>query len=828
MGTTPSSRQDAATDTYDGAGVDTSDTCAPSYQQYTYSGGADVVWQPNSSSDGGEKVRRRKPKTFSSLKRKIVKRKNSSKIPDSAKSMREMLVHWNPLDVHSLVEEYDALTVIKDLTVQADQARPVVPSLKRDLLDLLNNGCCCDVKLKFKGSLFPAHRAILSTRCSFFRHLLRKYPGHDVEVPVDLGVSGVTVDMFSALLRYLYTADFNTNESQVENFETFIALGERFGTPNSLEHDFVNMLESKRCSDAVLIFSSGDESLQVSSSGSLRSRQHNSLRCHRAILAARSPFFRNLLQRREHRTREGLIQSQASTTQIVLDESVIPKKYAHVLLHSLYRDVVDLTFVLPSSPSIGSLGEAQELVSGKTPVSRVEQAMELYQIAQFLELSAMAQGCEDYIVSSISTDNLMSILNWSSQPHGSSWVWRQAMHFLREDFLAVAASPVLFELHESLLIETLRSDFVQASEADILKAVIKWGEYQLIKRMEEREPNLVSHTQHSVSRKGIKRRDLDTVELRDLIGNLLPLVRCEHILPASHETLTSAVKRGLVSTPPSYMLSGSDDLSPQINPWVVSRSRRMRRRPRLYTPFVEEAKACLEEQTISEVDSLRMRHVRMSYVPDALYMLGDCSDPGSPDRWLTRSRSCPHPVLVGSFPTPDEATLKAMLSREKELQRSDTVQRAFTNRCMDSAAVAKKIQVRVVREFGLPDEAVEVFDSAPSKSTFTDVEDLDQDEEVFRPRWNEPPDLQLQHEPPRSPEVSATAEVAPMLSEIMPDIAIPSGPDLTIATAPPVNMMLLRDPELGDECSDGRASRSSGRDKNKNSKLSKAQHIFSV
>ncbi|PIK53091.1 putative BTB/POZ domain-containing protein 7 [Apostichopus japonicus] len=756
MGTTPSARQDAATDTYDDSGggvVDQgSDTCAPSYQQYTYGAASDGMWQPNTSVESGEKVRRRRPKTFSSLKRKIVKRKNSSKIPDSAKSMRDMLSHWNPLDVHSLVEEYEALTVIKDLAIQADKARPIVPNLKRDLLDLYTNSCCCDVKLRFKGILFPAHRAILSARCSFFRHLLRKYPGHDADVSVDLGVHGVTVEMFAALLRYLYTADFNTNASQVENFETFLALGERFGTLNPLEVDFVRMLESKRCSDAVLIFSSGEETPQVTSSGSLRSRQHNSLRCHRAILAARSPFFRNLLQRREHRTREGVANSQLSTTQIVLDESVIPKKYAHVLLHALYRDIVDLSFVLPSSPSIGSLGEAQDLVSGRPPVSRVEQAMELYQIAQFLELSAMAQGCEDYICSCISTDNLMSILHWSSQPHGSSWVWRQAMHFLREEFISIAASPVLFELHESLLIETLRSDFVQASEADILKAIIKWGEYQLIRRMEEREPNLLSNTQHSVSRKGIKRRDLNTVELRDLISNLLPLIRCEHILPASHEVLTSAVKRGLVSTPPSCMLSGSDDLSPQINPWVVSRSRRLRRRPRLYMPFVEEAKACLEEEIISEVDPIRLRDVRMSYVPDTLYMLDNRTEPGSPDRWLTRSRSCPHPVLVGTFPTPDETILKAMLSREKELQRSDTAQRAFTNRCTDSVTVAKKIQVRVVREFGLPDEAVEVFDSAPSKSTFTDAEDLDQDEEVFRPRWNEPPDLQLQHEPPRSPE----------------------------------------------------------------------------
>lgn len=110
------------------------------------------------------------------------------------------------------------------------------------------------------------------------------------------------------------------------------------------------------------------------------------------------------------------------------------------------------------------------------------------------------------------------------------------------------------------------------------------------------EPNLLSNTQHSVSRKGIKRRDLNVVELRDLISNLLPLIRCEHILPASNDVLTGAVKRGLVSMPPSCMLSGSDDLSPHINPWVVSRSRRLRRRPRLYMPFVEEAKVNIRRE----------------------------------------------------------------------------------------------------------------------------------------------------------------------------------------------------------------------------------------
>lgn len=70
-------------------------------------------------------------------------------------------------------------------------------------------------------------------------------------------------------------------------------------------------------------------------------------------------------------------------------------------------------------------------------------------------------GCEDIIADSITLDNLMSVLNWSSEPHGSSWVLRQALHFLREEFIQVANSPVLLELSKSHLIETLSSDLLQ-------------------------------------------------------------------------------------------------------------------------------------------------------------------------------------------------------------------------------------------------------------------------------------------------------------------------------------------------------------------------------
>lgn len=72
-------------------------------------------------------------------------------------------------------------------------------------------------------------------------------------------------------------------------------------------------------------------------------------------------------------------------------------------------------------------------------------------------------GCEDFIVESLSLESLLPVLRWSSQPHGSQWVYRQAIHFIREEFMTVSASPVLFQLDKSHLIDVIKSDFLQVS-----------------------------------------------------------------------------------------------------------------------------------------------------------------------------------------------------------------------------------------------------------------------------------------------------------------------------------------------------------------------------
>ena len=72
--------------------------------------------------------------------------------------------------------------------------------------------------------------------------------------------------------------------------------------------------------------------------------------------------------------------------------------------------------------------------------------------------------------------NIAEVLEWSGQPYGSPWVHRQAHQFLLEDFAHIPLSPALERLGRDTLRSVLTSDFVQASEAELLGAVIKWGE----------------------------------------------------------------------------------------------------------------------------------------------------------------------------------------------------------------------------------------------------------------------------------------------------------------------------------------------------------------
>ncbi|KAK7863556.1 hypothetical protein R5R35_011180 [Gryllus longicercus] len=681
-------------------------------------------------------VRERKKKVtgFATLRKKFIRRRRSSKACDHGRVLRELVADWGPLEVGALLEEYEALAALKDLSVQAELARPPAATYKQDLSTLYDFKYCTDADLVFRGVCFPVHRALLSARCPYFRDLLAGCPGYGARICLDLRTPGVDVQMFSALLRYLYTGDICPHDTSID-LGLLRRLGDEFGTPNPLDHDLRYLLETGDYADAALVFTSdGDYQRPDSGSSEYGFRPKLELPCHKAILSARSPFFRNLIQRRTRSGEEHTERALHIPTRIVLDECVIPKRYARVLLHAVYLDTVDLSLILRGSgcdSSAGSLGEVQALTNtGRARPSPLEEAMELYQIGRFLELDILAQGCEDLILEWLSLETLPAVLRWGSQPHGSAWVHRQALHFLREEFQAVAQSPVLHQLDKAHLIDALQSHFLQASELEVLQAVLKWGEHELIRRMEDREPNLLSHTAHSVTRKGVKKRDLSDVELREILSELLPLVRMDHVLPPSSEVLAHAIRRGLVSTPPSHMI-GDERESLRVNAWIRGgKNNGLFVRPRLFMPYYEEIKAQLEDQLVQEVELLRVRRARyIPDIPDTLYMVDEKPRPMG---------AAGVDVLAAALPVPDAATMSAMLKREQKLRQSPSCQRAISLPLSSRHEINRQVRLRVVREFNLPDAVADLLENAACYCA-QDEEDTDMRAEEPSPAPMQPP-----------------------------------------------------------------------------------------
>uniref|UniRef100_A0A4W4EUK9 BTB domain-containing protein n=1 Tax=Electrophorus electricus TaxID=8005 RepID=A0A4W4EUK9_ELEEL len=360
------------------------------------------AWEPKLHSLERPPDRKKRTSGLATLKRRLIRRRRAGRSADHARHMRELLSGWDVRDANALVEEYEGTAALKELSLAAGLARPEAATLRADMAALFQHKHCTDVDLVFHGACFAAHRAVLAARCPFFKNLLSSSagtaPGYGgAEVLLDVGTAGMDVALFSALLHFLYTGELGGGrgvgdgepETRLRNMDILRQLSEEFGTPNPLEDDMRALFNYMCYYDSVLSFRSEPEMAEA--------YDGEDLRAHKAVLSARSPFFRNLLQRRIRTGEEMTERALQTPTRIVLDESIIPRKYARVILHCMYTDAVDLALVLHSSASAGSLSEAQGLTAAsntaKPTVSmRTEEAMELYHIALFLEFSMLAQG----------------------------------------------------------------------------------------------------------------------------------------------------------------------------------------------------------------------------------------------------------------------------------------------------------------------------------------------------------------------------------------------------------------------------------------------------
>ena len=321
-----------------------------------------------------------------------------------------------------------------------------------------------------------------------------------------------------------------------------------------------------------------------------------------------------------------------------------------------------------------------------TPAFRVKDSMELYQIGRFLDLDILSQNCEDAIVQRLNQTNLADVLDWSGQPYGSPWVNRQAHQFLLEDFAHIPLSPSLERISKETLRSVLTSDLVQASEAELLSAVIKWGELAVARRQVEGGAGTSELiTLPGAGRRGGRRREgLCDREVAEAVCDLVGCVRLEHLLaPGGEELVRQAGERGIITRgwlggwgqgQPGRQESGAECWDPRI-------LRPSHARPRLFLPYYEACKALLSESSGGvSGDTSSFNFHRMSEIPDTLYMVRDERD----------SRA----ALDRAGPLPDQDNVSQMVKRVKKLLRSISVQRALVSPLANRQQILLQLQLR--------------------------------------------------------------------------------------------------------------------------------------
>lgn len=124
--------------------------------QQQQSGATTVQPLAGSSSASGVMIRaerRKKVAGFATLKKKLIRRRRSSKACDHGRVLREFVSNWSPIELSGLLEEYEALAALKDLSVQAELARPPAATFKQDLCALYDYRYCTDCELVFRGNV---------------------------------------------------------------------------------------------------------------------------------------------------------------------------------------------------------------------------------------------------------------------------------------------------------------------------------------------------------------------------------------------------------------------------------------------------------------------------------------------------------------------------------------------------------------------------------------------------------------------------------------------------------------------------------------------------
>ncbi|KAK6016102.1 hypothetical protein OSTOST_18418, partial [Ostertagia ostertagi] len=236
--------------------------------------------------------------------------------------------------------------------------------------DLISTWPIHDVEALYRGNSYLLHRRLAVARCSVIADFLegKEVMEIDLAIPDGKAFTSKEIGMF---ITYLYTDVWSGSAEMLESLRSCLGCNQ-------------DLLTSLRNAEKMGL-ENGDLNIVLTSAASVGDEPPKahppdySIRCDSSIVSSRSTVFRGLLNRVGEHGR------------IVLDETLLPRGFAPVVMHFLYTDELDFSMIPDTTISQSSLSEARAIVAGRSPHSPLHRAIQLIHIAKFFALEKLVQ-----------------------------------------------------------------------------------------------------------------------------------------------------------------------------------------------------------------------------------------------------------------------------------------------------------------------------------------------------------------------------------------------------------------------------------------------------
>ena len=94
--------------------------------------------------------KRKNLSSLATLRKRLVRRRRTSKCFDHNQIMRDFISSWTTRDIKQLCEEYECSGLLKELSLLAESARPLASTTQNYLCELYDFKYCCICCLGFQ------------------------------------------------------------------------------------------------------------------------------------------------------------------------------------------------------------------------------------------------------------------------------------------------------------------------------------------------------------------------------------------------------------------------------------------------------------------------------------------------------------------------------------------------------------------------------------------------------------------------------------------------------------------------------------------------------